>query len=412
MMTFTAVCSTMLMGLGLAVAAVIHLLYQLFLPPSSPIACFYSWACYIIRCRRPGLRLMILYINFFLSVLKSSHSSSCGHPPALPTVPGTIITNCLLLQLGMLHHHMQIRWPGFGLMIFYINFFLSVLKFSHSWTTSSWKLRSKCPVFVVLVMRLSFSFCRKRFHSSPQCSQVRGDGEFLLKNEDCILPASDETVPNGLIIDLDKFRTENYLTFRACNSVLVTDYMSFLSPLHNIKRTSPEELTAQSKAQETPESKSKETRGFENILGGNLHSHAEAAGICQRNITFVPSSLPNTITVCNNHCACELERMKRDNQRLTSEIQQGQLQHHKDELEGMKEICLNQHATINHLNKSLTETRENLKLTVVSLQVQEQKLAEKTKICAPCLHGMPTTWKQVNLPLSICRVKCTEISKS
>ena len=47
----------------------------------------------------------------------------------------------------------------------------------------------------------------------------------------------------------------------------------------------------------------------------------------------------------------------------------------------MKEICLNQHAIINHLNKSLTETRENLKLTKVSLQVQEQKLAEKTKTC-------------------------------
>ena len=90
--------------------------------------------------------------------------------------------------------------------------------------------------------------------------------------------------------------------------------MSFLSALHNINRTSPEDLTAQSKAQETPESKSKETRGFENILGGNLRSHAEAAGICQRSITFVPSSLPNTIAVCNNHCTSELERMKRDNQ--------------------------------------------------------------------------------------------------
>ena len=299
-------------------------------------------------------------------------------------------------------------------MILYINFFLSVLKFSHSWTTSSWKLRSKCLVFVVLVMRLQLFFLQKRdfthLSNTPKYGVMR---EFLLKNEDCILPASDETVPNGLIIELDKFRIENYLTFRACNSVLVTDYMSFLSALHNIKRTSPEELTTQSKAQETPESESKETRGFENILGGNLHSHAEAAGICQRNITFVPSSLPNTITVCNNHCTCKLERMKRDNQQLTSEIQQqGQLQHHKDKLEGMKEICLNQRATINHLHKSLTETRENLKLTVVSLQVQEQKLAEKTKICAPCLHRMPTMWKQVNLPLNICRVKCTEISKS
>jgi len=36
--------------------------------------------------------------------------SGRGRPPALPAVSGTIITNRLLLQLGMLRHQMQMTW--------------------------------------------------------------------------------------------------------------------------------------------------------------------------------------------------------------------------------------------------------------------------------------------------------------
>ena len=129
MMTFTAVCCIMLRGLGLAVVTVVHLLCQLFLALSSPIACFYSWACYVIRC----------------------------------------------------------RWPGFGFMIAYINFFLSVLKSSHGWTTSSWKLRRKCLVLVVGValMRLQLFFRQKEIllisPTLPSAPSMGWRGHFCLK---------------------------------------------------------------------------------------------------------------------------------------------------------------------------------------------------------------------------------------
>ena len=314
--------------------------------------------------------------------------SGHGRPPALPAVPGTIITYRLLLQLGMLRYQMQMTWVWLYDCVHKLlpQCFEVLPRLNHLILKTEKKVPGTCSRGSVDEIAAFLSAERDFTHlpNTPFCTKYGVTWAFLLENEDCILPASDEMVPNGLVIELDKFRTENYLSGPSIQSWLHIICPSFqlstkelLQKISLLKVKHKKHLKARARRPE-------DLRTFLEEAFAPMQKQLESiTGASHLSPSLTTSSPPNTVASCSNHCTSELERMKRDNQRLTSEIQQqdGQLQHHRDELEGMKEICLNQHATVSHLNKSLTETREDLKWTVVSLQVKEQKLAEKTKTC-------------------------------
>ena len=144
--------------------------------------------------------------------------SGRGRPPALPAVPGTIITNRLLLQLGMLRHQMQMTWVwlyDFVQKLFPRSF--EVLpQLNHLILKTEKKVPGTCGSDSIVVDEIAAFLSAERdfthLPDAPFCTKYGVTRAFLLENEDCILPASDEMVPNGLIIELDKFRTDNYLS--------------------------------------------------------------------------------------------------------------------------------------------------------------------------------------------------------
>lgn len=319
--------------------------------------------------------------------------SGRGRPPALPTDSGCTITNRLLLQLGMLRHQMQMSWVWLEDMAGKLlpQNFRKVLPQLNNLILKTERKVPQSSSFDDIDTFLSIERDFTNLPNAPFCSKYGVTRPFLLGKEDCLLPTSDEVVPKGLIIELDKFKTENYLSGSAIQSWLQTICPSCqLSTKELIQKISLLEVKYK-KHLKARARRPEELEHFfvENFIPMQFQLREKeqviesADGALHLSSTLTSSTPLNTTALCNNHCTSELQKMENDNLRLTSEVQQKdrQLQHHQDELEAMKEISVNQHTTISHLNKSLADTSEDLKLTAASLQSKEQKLAKRTKTC-------------------------------
>ena len=143
--------------------------------------------------------------------------SGCGRPPALPTVPGTIIilhiktaaftaghADADLMTWVWLDDFVHKLLPQCFKVLPQLNHL--ILK-----TESEKQVPGICGSGSV-DKTAAFLSAERDFTHLPKAPKYGVMRVFLFENEDSTLPASDEIVPNGLIIELDKFRTENYLS--------------------------------------------------------------------------------------------------------------------------------------------------------------------------------------------------------